>query len=790
MTHAAINEAVLVKQDPAAPALCTTDTAESVLWAKFRGYSWSERSRDLSSWVWPFGFDIQNDRERRWVCKTCVLKRRIPIANYKAKGTQNIERHLDEIHKIRDPTGKRKRPSKKAYPSIADHLCMDRENVHQQAIVNSYIKRFDRVQFQKLVVSWVVERQQSFREVESGSLRAVFEYLNPSISVQNAYISHDTVRRQITNAYDQHKQTIIQALARAPGQIHVSFDGWRSRNRHALYGICAFFRDENNRSMKVVLGLPEIAERHFGETIGAQILSILFEFKIEEKVGYSCLDNAANNDTAMETIADELSFEPKARRGHYFGHIMNLVAKAILFGKGCEAFEADIQAQKLAEAEHELWMKKGPVGKLHNLVVWIRGSDTLTNLLRKIQQSANEASESAKIRARKPLDLIMDNDTRWLSQLFMMRRARLLRPSLETLLFEYKQLWEKENLRKDGTQKKGKKLPLCLEDRSRLTVADWNVIDGFIELLEHFENTVLILEGDGQARERARHHFKESYGNITDVVMAYEYLLSKLEEAKEKMDHYAEPEHFRVNVQLAWEKLNEYYDKLDDTPMYYASLAFHPAFGWNVIEREWETRPEWVQNAKKMVKQVWDDSYSKLEVANTSGEPVAKRRRTFHNKFSQFKEDKRRKALTSTAASSFGDEYECWLLSSGEIDSEVTDAYEYWHSLRSKYPRLSIMALDFLSIPPMSAECERLFSAAGRMVAPIRSRLEANIIGMAQCLRSWLRSGLVDELGSVLLATPEILRDKDGSYSDEEEAWLAAEREFERDVTAGGEKNR
>ncbi|KAL6405449.1 hypothetical protein AUP68_11205 [Ilyonectria robusta] len=184
MAQTTIDESILVKENTTAPALPTTDAEESVLWAKFRGYSWSERSRDLSSWVWPFGFDIQNDKERRWVCKTCVLKRRIPIASYKAEGTQNIERHLDEIHKICDPTGKRKRPLKKAYPSVADRLCMDREDPQQQAIVNAYVKRFDRTQFQKLVVNWVVERQQSFREVESESLRAIFEYLNPSISVE------------------------------------------------------------------------------------------------------------------------------------------------------------------------------------------------------------------------------------------------------------------------------------------------------------------------------------------------------------------------------------------------------------------------------------------------------------------------------------------------------------------------------------------------------------------------------------------------------------------------------
>jgi hypothetical protein len=344
-----------------------------------------------------------------------------------------------------------------------------------------------------------------------------------------------------------------------------------------------------------------------------------------------------------------------------------------------------------------------------------------------------------------------------------------------------------ERKTKDGTQKKGKRLPLCLEEQSRLTVADWNVIDAFIELLEHFENTILIFEGDGQTRERAGHHFEESYGNITDVLMTYEYLLSNLKKAKGKIDQYAEPDHFRVHVQLAWEKINEYYNKLDDTPMYYAALAFHPAFGWNVVEREWDTRPEWVRNAKKMVKQVWDDTYSKLEITHMSGEPVAKRRKTSHNKFSQFKEDKRQKALISPSASSLADEYQCWLLSTSQADSEVTGPYEYWYSRRKKFPKLSKMALVFLSVPPMSAEGERLFSAGGRMVVPIRSRLEANMIGMAQCLRSWLRSGLVDDLESSLLVNPENCRGKDVSYSEEEEAWLAAEREHESDETACGE---
>lgn len=54
------------------------------------------------------------------------------------------------------------------------------------------------------------------------------------------------------------------------------------------------------------------------------------------------------------------------------------------------------------------------------------------------------------------------------------------------------------------------------------------------------------------------------------------------------------------------------------------------------------------------------------------------------------------------------DEYEQWLRDIEDADASVTDPYEYWHIRRLKYPRLSRMALDLLTVPPMSAECERL----------------------------------------------------------------------------------
>ena len=58
------------------------------------------------------------------------------------------------------------------------------------------------------------------------------------------------------------------------------------------------------------------------------------------------------------------------------------------------------------------------------------------------------------------------------------------------------------------------------------------------------------------------------------------------------------------------------------------------------------------------------------------------------------------------------------------------------------FPNLSRMALDIFAIPPMSAEAERVFSGAWRMITWDRIRLGAIIVEMTECLKHWISSGL------------------------------------------------
>ena len=74
------------------------------------------------------------------------------------------------------------------------------------------------------------------------------------------------------------------------------------------------------------------------------------------------------------------------------------------------------------------------------------------------------------------------------------------------------------------------------------------------------------------------------------------------------------------------------------------------------------------------------------------------------------------------------------------IVPEVTDPCSWWLELTQKkfYSALSIMALDVLSIPAMSAEPEHLFSGAKISITDCRNCLGIESIEAIECLKSWL----------------------------------------------------
>jgi hypothetical protein len=138
----------------------------------------------------------------------------------------------------------------------------------------------------------------------------------------------------------------------------------------AFCAITAHFYDAKGEFRTLLLGLPHQAGRHTGVSIALTISAIVQTFGLEQKLGWFVRDNALSNDTCIKALSSEFEFDHLKRRIRCIGHVINLVAPSLLFSKDPEA-----QEEKLTQADDiELWRKRGPLGKIHNIVTWIRAS--------------------------------------------------------------------------------------------------------------------------------------------------------------------------------------------------------------------------------------------------------------------------------------------------------------------------------------------------------------------------------------------------------------------------------
>jgi hypothetical protein len=82
----------------------------------------------------------------------------------------------------------------------------------------------------------------------------------------------------------------------------------------------------------------------------------------------------------------------------------------------------------------------------------------------------------------------------------------------------------------------------------------------------------------------------------------------------------------------------------------------------------------------------------------------------------------------------------------------------YWVELQDRYPDLSKLAIDMLSIPASSCECERMFSELGDLLEPRRRGISPELLAAIQCTRRWKKAGFgSDDMVDVSLTDEQLI---------------------------------
>ncbi|EXA28856.1 hypothetical protein FOVG_19568 [Fusarium oxysporum f. sp. pisi HDV247] len=148
-------------------------------------------------------------------------------------------------------------------------------------------------------------------------------------------------------------------------------------------------------------------------------------------------------------------------------------------------------------------------------------------------------------------------------------------------------------------------------------------------------------------------------------------------------DHRA---YIRTSINNGWKKLNEYYNKLGESPFVIA-IILHPRSGISWLETNWvsEQQLAWVHDIKVGIK----DYFARWKMGQED------------DQYTQWINSKTKKAFVTGG-------------SIGELESylrlepqDMQDPIQCWRDHRASFPSLSNVALDVFAIPAMASDCER-----------------------------------------------------------------------------------
>lgn len=541
-------------------------------------------------------------------------------------------------------------------------------------------------QINAALVSLIVTRNLPFRIMEWPEFHVFCRLLNP-YSEDFLVTAHSTVPRLIDRSWQETKSLIREKIQSARSIIHISLDIWTSPNRLLLLGICGHFVDRQWHHRKTLLALRPVAG-HSGQEQFQTFLPVLQEYGFSQKLGAIVSDNASTNDTLCRAIRGHLEkvenivWDDSLWRLRCIGHIINLAVEAFLFQ---DLIEEDLGALDQEEAEGKMVedstrVKFRKIGPLGQL----------HNIVVHIRSSPSRTQEFKDLAKR---TIPLDNRTRWNSWFKMLQVSDQTAGALDSYSKKYFESLQKDYLSPD----------------------DWKRLRSIQSFLEPFHRATLETQGDRASLDR--------------VLFSMDILIRCFEDG---LKEYRDDQEFSSRIQKGWEALDKYYSKTDDSALYAAALILHPGRRLAYLRTNW--KPKWQKVILKKVTDLWKSYRDRFPASNDGKQPL--------ERFDKY--DQVAQTLTKYRPRS-QDEFEDY---SNAEPSEIGSlpALEWWchDSQRERWPRLSCMAIDILSIPPMSAEPERVFSGARRTISWDRAQLSASVIETTECLKHALRSKIVE----------------------------------------------
>ncbi|EKG08995.1 Ribonuclease H-like protein, partial [Macrophomina phaseolina MS6] len=338
--------------------------------------------------------------------------------------------------------------------------------------------------FQEAYINAVVRLDLTFRQAASPELREVI-FLGGPMAERCLSTSDWGVGSWIKQSFEDRRSSVRKLVLAAKSKVHFSIDTWTydEGNKRAYLAVNSHFLGPNGTPRTALLSFRRIIGTHSGENMAQIVRGAIEDYNIQD-IGYFILDNAKNNEIMLKELAREVpGIEYPACHVRCIGHIINLVVKAILLGQGVTAFKKDLLGLvDDSDAAFKVWSRAGPLGKLHNICVFVNRSS-----------GQREEFERYQMPHERYLDkdcdpeggdetfyyvLLIDQGVRWSSAYYMIKRAIHLRATVDRFLDRYQHQPGTYDIRSD-----------------RLSPQDWAYLERLFQLLRPFKGLTQYMEG-------------------------------------------------------------------------------------------------------------------------------------------------------------------------------------------------------------------------------------------------------------------------------------------------------
>jgi hypothetical protein len=145
------------------------------------------------------------------------------------------------------------------------------------------------------------------------------------------------------NMYDEVKGRLLESLDPTT-KISLQMDGWKSPNNLSFQGIIGSYISRTWEKKEVLLGFEPMSGPHDGKYLAELLIRVLLDFGIEKQVFGLTTDNAGNNGTLANFLADSLqhrlnvSWLQDQNKLPCLAHVIQLVVNAIVETLDIESF--------------------------------------------------------------------------------------------------------------------------------------------------------------------------------------------------------------------------------------------------------------------------------------------------------------------------------------------------------------------------------------------------------------------------------------------------------------------